>query len=292
VRKVSPASICKRLTYSLSDLEGIYYFAYVLLTIVALWNPFFYAVLLLDIVRRSDDLVNILRSITENYKQLLLTLLLGVIIVFLFAVSGFLWFGEYFQDSPSSKNLYCQSLLQCFLTILNFGVRAGGGVGDVLKYPLISDAGYWYRQVYDILFFIVVSIVLLNIIFGIIIDTFGDLRDKRQFIENDLQTVCFICGRQLFEFEYKGKGWNEHIQIEHNLYAYLAFIIYLRSKPLEECDGLEKFVKKKITQNDVSFFPKTARSLKETEEEEEKSAMDKVKAELQSLVESMKASKE
>lgn len=292
VRKVSPASICKRLTYSLSDLEGIYYIVYVLLTIVALWNPFFYAVLLLDIVRRSDDLVNILRSITENYKQLLLTLLLGVIIVFLFAVSGFLWFGEYFQDSPSSKNLYCQSLLQCFLTILNFGVRAGGGVGDVLKYPLISDAGYWYRQVYDILFFIVVSIVLLNIIFGIIIDTFGDLRDKRQFIENDLQTVCFICGRQLFEFEYKGKGWNEHIQIEHNLYAYLAFIIYLRSKPLEECDGLEKFVKKKITQNDVSFFPKTARSLKETEEEEEKSAMDKVKAELQSLVESMKASKE
>jgi len=273
VRKAGHVSISNRVIYSLTDKESIYYFVYVGVTILALWNPFFYAVLLLDIVRRSDDLVNILRSITENYKQLLLTLLLGVIIVFLFAVSGFLWFGEYFRDSPSSKDLYCNSLLQCFLTILNFGVRAGGGVGDVLKFPLLSDSGYWYRQVYDILFFIVVSIVLLNIIFGIIIDTFGDLRDKRQFIETDLKTVCFICGRELFEFEYKGAGWNEHIQLEHNLYAYLAFIIYLRRKPREKCDGLEKFVKKKIELNDVSFFPKTARSLMVEEEDARKPAL-------------------
>ena len=43
--------------------------------------------------------------------------------------------------------------------------------------------------------------------------------------------------------------------IEHNPFAYLAFIIYIKQKPVEDCSGLEKFVKECYERNDITFFP-------------------------------------
>ena len=34
----------------------------------------------------------------------------------------------------------------------------------------------------------------MNIISGIMIDTFAEMRDKRNFIEQDKKNRCFICG--------------------------------------------------------------------------------------------------
>lgn len=49
-------------------------------------------------------------------------------------------------------------------------------------------------MVYDLLFFFVVIIIVLNLIFGVIIDTFADLRSEKQRKEEILKTTCFICG--------------------------------------------------------------------------------------------------
>lgn len=50
------------------------------------------------------------------------------------------------------------------------------------------------RVVYDLLFFFVVIIIVLNLIFGVIIDTFADLRSEKQNKEEILKNTCFICG--------------------------------------------------------------------------------------------------
>lgn len=50
------------------------------------------------------------------------------------------------------------------------------------------------RVVYDLLFFFIVIIIVLNLIFGVIIDTFADLRSEKQKKEEILKTTCFICG--------------------------------------------------------------------------------------------------
>lgn len=39
-----------------------------------------------------------------------------------------------------------------------------------------------------------VIIIVLNLIFGVIIDTFADLRSEKQKKEEILKTTCFICG--------------------------------------------------------------------------------------------------
>ena len=52
------------------------------------------------------------------------------------------------------------------------------------------------RVIYDMLFFFVVIIIVLNLIFGVTIDidTFPDLRSEKQQKEEILKNTCFTCG--------------------------------------------------------------------------------------------------
>jgi len=57
------------------------------------------------------------------------------------------------------------------------GLRSGGGIGDALGQPEQDDDLYWNRAWFDLMFFIIIVIILLNIVAGIIIDTFASLRE-------------------------------------------------------------------------------------------------------------------
>jgi hypothetical protein len=102
----------------------------------------------------------------------------------------------------------CDTLRMCIITTLNWGLRNGGGIGDVLrqispsvsKYfnfdnnVLIQESKFMWRIAYDLSFFIVLIVIVLNLIFGVIIDTFGDLRNEKNEKEDVLKNTCFICG--------------------------------------------------------------------------------------------------
>ena len=89
---------------------------------------------------------------------------------------------------------YCDTLWNCFISTLHMGVRFGGGIGEALGNAPKSYEKYETRIVFDLLFFIIVAIILLNIVFGIIIDTFAELRDERREKSRLLHNLCFICG--------------------------------------------------------------------------------------------------
>lgn len=57
------------------------------------------------------------------------------------------------------------------------------------------------RVVYDMLFFFIIIIIVLNLIFGVIIDTFADLRSEKQNKEEILKNTCFICGKLYNRYE-------------------------------------------------------------------------------------------
>lgn len=59
---------------------------------------------------------------------------------------------------------------------------------------LLQEPLFAARVVYDLLFYFIVIIIVLNLIFGVIIDTFADLRSEKQKKEEILKTTCFICG--------------------------------------------------------------------------------------------------
>lgn len=67
---------------------------------------------------------------------------------------------------------------------------------DVFTF-IVQEVLFPARVVYDLLFYFIVIIIVLNLIFGVIIDTFADLRSEKQKKEEILKTTCFICGKSL-----------------------------------------------------------------------------------------------
>jgi hypothetical protein len=118
-----------------------------------------------------------------------------------------------------------------------------------------EQSEYWAQYAFNLSFFFLVIIILMNLIFGIIIDAFADMRDARNAVESDVKERCFICGLGRFEFETKNKSWFGHVQREHNALAYLYFILYVQDKPGNQCTGVEKYVKALVLKEDPSFFP-------------------------------------
>lgn len=59
----------------------------------------------------------------------------------------------------------------------------------------MQEALFVARVIYDLLFFFIVIIIVLNLIFGVIIDTFADLRSEKQQKELILKNTCFVCGK-------------------------------------------------------------------------------------------------
>jgi hypothetical protein len=124
-----------------------------------------------------------------------------------------------------------------------------------------TNPRYWFRTLFDMGYFILVIVIIMNITFGIILDSFSELRDQRNEKLMDIRTQCYICGHSRSEINLRGKGWRYHLEGEHSPYAYLAFFIYLNEKKIDECTGLEKYVKDMYMKQDYTFMPTTSKTL-------------------------------
>ncbi|XP_036387842.1 inositol 1,4,5-trisphosphate receptor type 1 isoform X5 [Megalops cyprinoides] len=154
------------------------------------------------------------------------------------------------------KERTCDSLLMCIVTVLSHGLRSGGGVGDVLRKPSKEEPLFAARVIYDLLFFFMVIIIVLNLIFGVIIDTFADLRSEKQKKEEVLKTTCFICGLERDKFDNKTVTFEEHIKVEHNMWHYLFFIVLVKVKDSTEYTGPESYVAEMIREHNLDWFPR------------------------------------
>lgn len=140
--------------------------------------------------------------------------------------------GEHFESG-------CDTLFMCILTSLNKGLRNGG---NFLRQPSAREDKFYARVVYDLLFFFVMILLVLNMIFGVIIDTFADLRTEKQQREEVLRNTCFVCGLERSVFENRTVTFDDHIKYEHNMWHYLYFIVLLRVKRDTEFTGPESYV--------------------------------------------------
>ncbi|XP_077132954.1 inositol 1,4,5-trisphosphate-gated calcium channel ITPR1 isoform X4 [Ranitomeya variabilis] len=160
------------------------------------------------------------------------------------------------EEEEEEKEHTCETLLMCIVTVLSHGLRSGGGVGDVLRKPSKEEPLFAARVIYDLLFFFMVIIIVLNLIFGVIIDTFADLRSEKQKKEEVLKTTCYICGLERDKFDNKTVTFEEHIKEEHNMWHYLFFIVLVKVKDSTEYTGPESYVAEMIKDRNLDWFPR------------------------------------
>lgn len=107
----------KRLLKIITDFQLIYHFGYLVFCMAGmLVHPFFYSVLLFDVVYREETLLNVIRSVTRNGRSIIFTAVLALILVYLFSIIGYVFFKDDFlvpvddELSITDDNLPCNDV--------------------------------------------------------------------------------------------------------------------------------------------------------------------------------------
>jgi hypothetical protein len=158
---------------------AVYYAGYsTICLLMQLYYPPLSCYLLLDIVVKSKTTVSVLMAVYKPRKQIFVTLILLIMVAYIFTVNYFFSFRLRNYVSPSDS-ADCFTLLSCFLS----------GYAAQTEHRIFSG-----RVGLDILFYFVVLVILINVVFGIVIDTFANLREEIELRETQTDNFCFACG--------------------------------------------------------------------------------------------------
>jgi len=134
-------------------------------------------------------------------------------------------------------------------------MRAGGGMGDNMNIVSFTHEDYYTRFTFDIAFYLIVNIIFLNIVFGIIVDTFSSMRDEAHVRAQDATDNCFVCGLTRQDFGKAGKNFDKHLTKQHDPWKYVYYLYYLKEKTEDELSGLEQAVLYSFSRLNTDWLP-------------------------------------
>jgi hypothetical protein len=231
----------------------LYYVGYLAFAILGYTvSPLYNTILLLDIVIKDSTARDVLNAVWVPINSLCVTVLLCLFVIYIFAFFVFS-LNSMRADAEFLKG-ECDTLMKCWQWATGFGMRSGGGYADYLNG--VSRYRFHFSYILDWLFFVIIIIIFMSIVFGIIIDQFGSLREEKKEREEDTTEICFVCGIGKQEFDQLGgRVWQQHIAHEHNMWAYLKFMVFLWQQDQDDDDGLEQYVRGCLENNDLRWFP-------------------------------------
>jgi hypothetical protein len=219
---------------------------------------------ILAIANINKILGNIFSAMIQNIRHMSLVILFILMITYIYS-----WFSYYFLDNffnfevmeyesqQMIEEPFCKSTIQCFLYVTQYGLTAGGGIGEQLdKVSYKESPGYFVlRFFYDILFFSFVTLILFNIFTGIIVGAFAELRDETNKNENDKKNVCYICQLTRDDCLKKNMDFDSHVNKEHFVWNYLYFLTYLHINDPNNFNSIENKVWEKLELQDITWIP-------------------------------------
>lgn len=244
---------------------------------------FIYIFQLFIIFNLSQTLRNLLTSLTLKARQLSAVFYCSVVFNLVLATIAFFRFEEDFLNKISEKmpHVYpdqfnfvrdiiggvltepehieseCGTLIYCFATHLDYGMRFDGGIADrmMARSFNLNKSLYTSRFFYEEFYFILQTVLFQGMIFGIVIEAFSELRNQEQTIEQDKSDNCFICGIDKEACEKNGQRFEDHIKNEHNMWTYVEYILCLRFIDIQDTNAINSYVIKKIEKKELDWFP-------------------------------------
>ena len=109
-------------------------------------------------------------------------------------------------DTKLDDQFCCSNMFLCFICLIDNLIKNDAKIATVILGETYQRAEFFEYVVfaYDNIALIILKMLLLEILAGLIIDTFGALRDQDISKNEDLKGSCFICGLQVEEFEKPG----------------------------------------------------------------------------------------
>ena len=218
-----------------------------------------YAFFLLAILDLNQTLKGIAISIKAKGPELLASFLFLVFIVHFYTNIGFFFLNDNFaadieNDIPDN---YCLCMSFCFLTNFDAGIRARGGAADQMVRISFerNTALYVYRLFYDITYFLICIIIMIDLIFGIILGTFSEKREEERKHDNDKINHCFICHITREIIEKKREDFQIHRNQKHYLWNYVEYMIFLKFSDVHELNAFNSFSKANLDKKNICFLP-------------------------------------
>ena len=220
---------------------------------------FFYCFSLLSIVSLNQTLNNIAKSLILKGNSLAWTIVFTFVLLYEFAGWAFYFQRDRFYETNDrdKPDQMCQSLLYCFLTMINNGMRWHCGVGKITRSEsyILHFWPFVHRFFFDLLFFWLIEGIMLKIVYGMILDSFGELRQAHYLIEQDMANNCFICNVEKDECEKNNISFYEHCNDVHNVWDYAFYMITLRMQEPSTLNSLNARNRKRIMENGVDWLP-------------------------------------
>ncbi|KAK3235253.1 hypothetical protein CYMTET_54538 [Cymbomonas tetramitiformis] len=254
----------------------------------ALTSPFLFSLHLMLFAENSTAMA-IITALRNVGTRILNTVLLGILVVIVFAFMTFVNFyedmerayrdagcafsgSEYFtyadpdSDCPNDSVTLFQAVavhIQSALLMVNLNtILDPGGQSHspsfwrVTPLQVLEDASHHLRNTHIVLFSLVWQTCLLNIITGLIIDSFLTIRMEEKESEAETANKCFMCSHERTALDdCQNSTFVEHITEQHNPWHYMCYFVYVTNKDRSELTGLESFVCQQLDDRLVEFLP-------------------------------------
>ena len=222
-------------------------------------HHFFFAFHLIEFIKSQPILKYVFLAFYEPLAEFVYTYIFFFILIYFYSL---IIFYRYYNLMPDNS---CDSPLICMMYIYSNTFTSGGNLGNFIdsKEESINTTGNMERYLLDISYTFIMVWLVWQMVCGLILDAFDSLRGDREEIEEDMETICYICGlnRDKIEKYYIGKeGFEKHLQ-DHSVENYLFYMLYLDDKDPNEYSGLESYVKENVDKESIVWFP-IGRSLK------------------------------
>lgn len=251
--------------------------------------------LMFQVIPFSQTCYNTLKAVYINIDRFAWTLILGIILMEFFAlISFFIFEADYYNgDVGNGGENLCDNMFHCVMSSIYYGFRDGGAmVGYSTAQTYANRSRYYYRVSIDMAYWILIDVIIQNILFGLIIDAFSELKDERDQLALEEETRCFVCNLTKDEFERANQDFDKHIATEHNIWDYIFYIysfkhLYSEVRSATEFTTTEYYVNEQLNKNLFKWLPlKKALAIQNTLESEEKkkdSKMNEFKEKLDAL---------
>jgi hypothetical protein len=254
-----PTSYASLLFVTINELFGDWSNIFNLGIVLSCFGGFFYCeylfgFALLKALTIWPAIANVVKAVYIPARSLCFTFVLSIIVVYLFALWGFFYFPESFTGGDLANGEYARSLSDCFIFVFHRGFLGGSGIILTAEEFDYEDPMGMLKMLYDSLFFFVVTVCLLNMVFGIMIDTFASLREQTESTEDNLSNYCFICCLHRGDFESLAI-FDEHQYCEHDLMSFLCLIARVQSLHASDLNGTEFYVMKMLEERNLNWFP-------------------------------------
>ena len=248
--------------HSFFNFRSLYYILSILFIFLGLTiHPFFYCIILLEFVNRIQLMQTVLRAMYEPIANILITLLMFIILEYLFSLFAVSYFTYHFPNLTDTQNF-----LKTFMRTIEQTFKQDGGVGTYLNKKLAKDytdytvSSYFnIRFLYDLLFFLLILSLIFQLFLSTIIDHFNETRENNENFKEGLETNCAVCGmeREKIEKIYSNNknAFEKHITYYHNPFNYVYYLMFLQSSSFKDT-VIEDGVWSLHLNKNLSYLPK------------------------------------